>query len=158
MENQRSRLLALARSILRDEEEARDVVQEAFLEYLRRRQPPGESSLSAWLIRVVTNRSLDRLRRRRNLANDEFLTNAASPQMAPAEHSERRDVEARIRQALMELPRRQRSVVFMRLVDHTSFSEIASQLGISVGAAKVHFRRGLELVRRRLADYSGDQQ
>jgi len=144
------RVFHTALRILANREEARDVTQEAFLELHRHAAALREDKVGAWLARVVTNRSLDRVRRRKRLAFVPLPASAPGDEAGPAAVSERAEEGRRVRAALAELPRRQREVLTARVLEQHSFVEIARLLAISEGAAKVHFRRGLAALRRRL--------
>lgn len=147
------RTFAAAYRVVGNREEALDVAQEAFLALYEHRDSVREESQGAWLKRVATNRALDRLRRSRKqrpLADPEARP-AAEP--GPAERLARREEHALVLDALAHLSDRQREVLTMRVWDAMSFPEIRTALRISEGAAKVHFRRGLQALRRRLAAF-----
>lgn len=137
------RALSVATRMLRDPVEAEDIVQEAMLR-LWRIAPDwrqGEARVSTWLYRVVSNLSIDRLRRRRDVGLDE----TAEP------HDDRPGAEARmqnkartdaLQQALGDLPDRQRQAVVLRHIEGLSNPEIAQVMDVSVEAVESLTARG----------------
>ena len=84
------RLFRLARSIMKDDSEAEDVVQESYVRaFTRLAEFRGESSLSTWLTRIVINEAYGRLRRQRPTVEWESFeaTHAAAAQIIPFPHS-----------------------------------------------------------------------
>jgi RNA polymerase sigma-70 factor (ECF subfamily) len=129
----------VARAILRDEEAARDVVQEAFASAVRgRRGFRGEGSLEAWIWRMVLNVALAEQRRRR-----------AAPASALDERHEQvsrngqGELEARAALGVSLLPERQRLIVFLHYYADLDYRAIADTLEISSGtvAASLHAAR-----------------
>lgn len=148
VECHRPRLERLAARILGDRVEAADVVQEAMLAWLRR--AGTVVAPFPWLLRTVANGARDRLRARRTVHDAAALESVASEWPGPPALARRRDERRRIAAALDELPDRQREAVTRRLVDGATFREIALSMGISEGAAKTHFGRGITNTRNRL--------
>jgi RNA polymerase sigma-70 factor (ECF subfamily) len=134
--------------ILADREEARDVTQEAFLALHRHAAAVEASGVGAWLVRVATNRSIDRVRRRKRLQAVEGDLPDGAP--GPAESAATGEERVRVLEALATLPKRQREVLTLRVMEQMTFPEIRRSLGISEGAAKVHFKRGLAALRDRM--------
>jgi len=150
-----SRMLAVARRLLRNEEEARDAVQDAFLSAFRAIDRfRGGCRLSTWLFRIVTNVALMKLRSasRKPLESIEHLmpvfdadghhvhrastrADSAETQLIQAERM------ARVRAAIERLPTQYRSVVVMRDLLELSTAEVARTLGISDNAVKIRLHR-----------------
>jgi RNA polymerase sigma-70 factor, ECF subfamily len=104
-------------------EEARDVVQEAFVRALRARADfRGEGSLQAWVWRIALRVALEKRRRGRESSSD-----LIDPELVESE----RDPE--LSEALRRLPPRKRLVVFLRYFADLSYAEIAEVGGISEG-------------------------
>jgi RNA polymerase sigma-70 factor, ECF subfamily len=162
------RLLAVARRFLRDEEAARDVVQETFLSAFRAIQGfDGHSQLSTWLHRIAVNAALMRLRVRQRRAEQsiEPLLPAfaddghhAEPVMSwtdcPERALEQKQMRAVMRAAIGELPDSYRTVLLMRDIEGLSTQEAADILGISENALKLRLHRARQalaaIVRGRL--------
>lgn len=142
---------ALARRLVSDPDEARDVTQEAYLRAFRAiRKFRGDAQFTTWMHRITANCAsthLGRRRRHRHAELDEEIAMAdAHPERDPETHADaallRRDLEA----AIADLPPRLRAVVVLRDVYDLGHAEIAEELGISESAAKVRLHRA----RRRL--------
>ena len=162
------RMLAVARRLVHDEEEARDAVQDALLSAFRSMHRfQGGSQLSTWLHRIVVNSALMRLRSRRRHpeCSIEELLPAFGPDghraLRPEEEAgadvqvEREQLLGLVRQCVHELPDGYREVYLLRDVDELSTEEAASALGITPNAVKIRLHRArqalMTLVRRRLA-------
>ncbi|MEZ4385473.1 MAG: sigma-70 family RNA polymerase sigma factor [Nannocystaceae bacterium] len=136
-------VLRRARSILGNEADAREVVQELFTSLLARpEQYSGQGSLVAFLYRATTHRCLNRLRDARNRLR---LLDARGPQESSrAAQAEDRAV---LRQYLARLPEDQAQVIVYYYLDEMSQAEIAGLLGCSrrhVGHLLERARAGLE--------------
>ncbi len=129
-------------------EDALDVLQETFLALHRDGADVATERVRAWVLRVATNRAIDRLRGRRG-ADAEVEPDRWPARVAdgPADHAERAEVRHRVAAALDRLSARQREVVLLRVYENESFVRIAERLEITEGACKAHFRRGLETLR-----------
>ena len=135
------RAYAVARSIVVNHEDAEDAVQEAFLHAYRAldRFLPDQA-FGAWLHRIVANAALDITRRRKVRDADELPETVASPFRDPAEGNELRE---RLRDALAQLPARQRAVIVLHDVEGFKHAEIGATLGIPEGTARsdLHYAR-----------------
>jgi len=128
-------------------QEAEDVLQSAYLKVLDgRARYDGRSSVRTWLFGVIRKTALD-ARRRRWLEALGLVrwnhANGAAPQAvaqeeAVGEHQRRN----RVLQALAELPGRQREVLDLVFYHGMTIAEAAEVMGVSVGAARVHYDRG----------------
>ncbi len=145
-----TRTFRAAFRILANRDEALDVTQEAFLALHQNAAAVPGDAVAPWLVRVATNRSLDRVRRRKRLATTE-LRDITAPDRA-SDAAERNENKERVLAALAKLPERQRQVLAMRVMEQMTFVELSCALDISEGAAKVHFRRGLKALRDLLED------
>ena len=155
-------LFRTARGILRDDQEAEDVVQDAYLlAYRGMGRYRGEARLSTWLIRIVANRSL---RRRQRLGRDRTFFAASdaplgdeeddmgesafqSPEAAAANGELRRLLEARIDR----LPDLYREIFVLRAVEELSNEETAEILGIPEATVRTRFFRARHLLSQALA-------
>jgi RNA polymerase sigma-70 factor (ECF subfamily) len=143
----------LARRLTGNEEDARDVVQDAYLKAWRGiGKFRGEAQFSTWMYRITANAAATHLRkRRRHRAEpiDDVLEPAdPRPEVQPAAHAESTDSLHRIARALDELPPKLRTLVVLKDVYGLPHDAIAEELGISVPAAKVRLHRA----RRKLRD------
>jgi RNA polymerase sigma-70 factor, ECF subfamily len=158
VERHQRRAFTIAVSLVRDEEDAREVVQEAFIRVYRGlSQFHGGSSFFTWLYRIVTNLSIDLIRRpaRREQALEEVLE-GAEMEDAPSTSFDRGDpflalhrseLRLAIQKALDELPPYHRGVIVMREIQGMSYEEMAEAMQVSKGTIMsrlFHARRKLE--------------
>jgi RNA polymerase sigma-70 factor (ECF subfamily) len=153
------RLFRTARAILRDDAEAEDAVQEAYLKAIRAIDSfRGEAKLSTWLTRIVANEALARLRKRRRaevvpLESDVEPVPAVdapepeSPEVAAMRSQARRIVERRID----ALPEAFRTVFVLRVVEEMTVEETASALGVPDATVRTRLFRARSLLRESLA-------
>jgi len=156
------RLLSVARRFLRDEEEARDAVQEGFLSAYRALDRFDQGSrLSTWLHRIVVNACLMRLRTRRR--KPEAPIEALLPQFEADGHQvghptpewegsaqmllARKETRAIVRGAIDRLPDSYRSVLLLRDIEELSTEEAARSLGITANAVKIRLHRARQALR-----------
>ena len=158
---QGGRLLSVARRFLRDEEEARDAVQECFLSAYRALERFDQGSrLSTWLHRIVVNACLMRLRSRRRKpedAIDDLLPKfqADGHQIhhpTPAWDSAetllaRSETRAIVRRAIDRLPETYRAVLLLRDIEELSTEEAAKSLGVTENAVKIRLHRARQALR-----------
>jgi RNA polymerase sigma-70 factor (ECF subfamily) len=157
------RLFRVARSILRDESEAEDVLQEAYVRAFANLESfRGEASIYTWLTRIVINEARGRLRKRRNtveLAEIEAAQAEAGrviffPSAFGTEDPERDAARAEARRllerAVDELPEAFRLVFVMREVEGASIAETAATLGIRGETVKTRLHRARRLLRQAL--------
>lgn len=159
--SQGGRLLAAARRILRDEDDAQDAVQEAFLGAFRALPSfEGQASLSTWLYRIAINAALMKLRGRRRRREEpiEPLLPSFQPDghMAiPArawtvgadEALERRELAGLVRACIDRLPESHRIVLLLRDVEGLDNAEAARLVGIRPEALKMRLHRARQALR-----------
>jgi RNA polymerase sigma-70 factor (ECF subfamily) len=155
------KLLAVARRILRSDDEAQDAVQDGLLsafDHLDRFE--GNARLSTWLHRIVVNAALMRLRskkRRREdpiqdllpgFAEDGHHATAVQSFRAEAEDEiASAEIAAIVRAAIDELPESYRSVLILRDVEELDTAEAAAALGIGQDATKMRLHRARQALR-----------
>src|SRR5947207_646537 len=151
----------LAYRLTGSEEDARDVVQDAYLRaYKGLKRFRGDASFSTWLHRITANCAATYLVKRRK-ARHEVL----DEEQAPADERPEVDPEARaalafererLGAALQGLPAQMRAVVVLRDVYDLPHEAIARELGISEGAAKVRLHRARRRLRERMFPARGE--
>lgn len=140
----RYRLLAyrVAYRLLNNEADALDAVQEAFVKALTHLPSfQGRSSFKTWLLRVVSNASLDlgRQRGRREALSMDALGQKGREDLEPlieaepGHNLEREDLRRTIEEALAQLPPAQRQTFVLHAEAELSYREVADVLGISIG-------------------------
>ena len=151
-----------ARSIVRDEHEAEDVMQQAYVNaFTHLRQFNGSARFSTWLTRITINEALARVRRQRRYeAFDDDRSNV-EPFMThnPEENPERQAFAHELREllewAIDRLPNGMREVFMLREVEGLSTAEVAECLGVSEDVVKTRLSRGRAMLRRLLMERTG---
>ncbi|MBC8750439.1 MULTISPECIES: RNA polymerase sigma factor [Paraburkholderia] len=163
MRRHNRRLYRLARVTLRDDAEAEDALQEAYLSAYRSiSRFRGQASLSTWLSRLVLNECLGRLRRanRRqniipmvtsNTADIEMDTTPLPDSASPDNALARAEMRALIERKLDALPESLRTVFVLRSVEEMSIDETAQCLGIPEATVRSRHFRAKSLLRESLA-------
>lgn len=170
MERNNRRLFRVARSVLRDETEAEDAVQEAYLRaFANLHGYEGTAALSTWLTRIALNEALGRLRRRRTMIDLDRISGTLSegegggrvvpfPLAQPAandpEHvAAQAEIRRLLERAIDDLPEPFRMAFVLRFVEQMSTEETASCLGIPEETVKTRVHRA----KRRLREALGEQ-
>lgn len=163
MSQYRSHVYRLALNITRNPQDAEDALQDAFLKaYARLGEFRGDSRFSTWLVRIVTNEALTKMRQR---SSERRLSSADSNQAGkevsrPREikHSDDNPEERYSRTELLEilseviesLPLSLRMVFVLRDFQSFSTEDTARLLGLSESAVKTRLMRARQEVRQRL--------
>jgi RNA polymerase sigma-70 factor (ECF subfamily) len=139
------RLWRLARRLVDDGEEARDLVQDAFLRAARHvaTLPPGEAAAEAWLVRTVVNLCHDRRRRarvRRERRRDAAASPAAGPGAAPDPEAAA-VARATVERVLAGLPPRRRAVLLLSELEGQPVASVARLLGIARVTVRWHLAK-----------------
>jgi RNA polymerase sigma-70 factor (ECF subfamily) len=160
------RLFRVARSILKDDWEAEDAVQEAYVRaFSRLAEFEGRSALSTWLTRIVVNEALGRLRKRRpaaDLAEVEHSDNGqlvpfplAAPQLDPERAMAQSQLNTVLEKAIDALPDVYRVVLVARVIEEMSVEETAQLYGLEPATVKTRLHRARALLRRELEENVG---
>ena len=158
-------LYRTARSILKDDTEAEDAVQEAYvLAYHAMNQFRGDAKLSTWLIRIVANEALGRLRKRSrraemidlsgNLNEVEQSSEASEEEMnthSPERAAMRAETRRLIENKISQLPDAFRTVFMLRGIEELTVSEVAVCLSIPEATVRTRYFRAKGLLREALA-------
>jgi RNA polymerase sigma-70 factor (ECF subfamily) len=161
MRRHNQRLFRTARAILRDDAEAEDALQEAYLQAYRALPGfRGDAQISTWLVRIVANEALTRLRRRQRgaqvfaLAPDEHFveslvdeSNAAQPERGAERAQSLRLIESKID----ALPDAFRTVFVLRAMEELTVEEAAAALAIPPATVRTRYFRARALLREALA-------
>jgi RNA polymerase sigma-70 factor (ECF subfamily) len=160
------RLFRVARSILKDDWEAEDAVQEAYVRgFSRLSEFEGRSSLSTWLTRIVVNEALGRLRKRRPTADLEDAERAdngqlvpfplAAPQLDPERAMAQSQLNNVLEKAIDALPDVYRVVLVARVIEELSVEETAELFDLEPATVKTRLHRARALLRRELEENVG---
>jgi RNA polymerase sigma-70 factor, ECF subfamily len=162
-----ARVYRIAIRITRNHEDAEEVSQDSFARaFLHISTFRGDSSFYSWLVRIVINQSLMKLRthRRRELLFDYPSDTEGSPSWAdvaddaptPEQRYAREEVQQILASAIDELPLSSRKVLHLRDVEEHSTEETARLLGLSITAVKSRTRRGRHRLRQALTKHFGE--
>ena len=163
MRRHNERLYRAARAILRDDREAEDVMQQAYVNaYTHLRQFDGRAAFATWLTRIAVNEALARARRRgryESLDDDA----AVEPEAAmgaqrvpdPEQQAIGRELAGFVEEAIDRLPDGSREVFVLREVQGLNTAETADSLGISEDAVKTRLSRAKSTLRRDLLERAG---
>ena len=153
-------IYALAYRTLGREEDARDVVQEAFLRAFRGlRGFRGQAKFSSWLYRITLNLCRDWIRRERRQPIAQApegvdLIDLASEQ-SPSETIEdlvaRHEISQAVARIMADLPEEQRTAIVLKEYHGLTFQEIADLVGCPLSTVKTRLYQGLTVLRRELA-------
>ena len=139
VENYSDAMLNAAYSILKSTADAEDVVQEAFLKYIRKRPVfNSDEHEKAWLIKVASNICKDILRKRKHYS---FVSLDEIRNLGTSENN------AQILGMLVSLEEKYRIVIHLHYVEGYKAGEIASMLGITEAAVKKRLQRGRDALR-----------
>lgn len=142
----------LAYRLTGDEDDARDVVQEAYLRaYRGLKRFRGDAQFSTWMYRITANCATTflgkRTRNRHDELTDELVGDERATTVDPEASVDAAATRDRLQAALRRLPPRLRAVVVLRDVYDLPHESIASELGISESAAKVRLHRARHKLR-----------
>jgi RNA polymerase sigma-70 factor (ECF subfamily) len=159
MRRHNQRLYRIARAILRDDAEAEDVMQDAYVRaYQNLAGFEGRAKFSTWLSRIALHEALARLRRRSRFQsidtsdpwNGDFMTSATSSGRSPEQESYDRELAGVIERAVLSLPDEYRLVFMLRDVEGMSTEETAQCLSLSQENVKVRLHRAHAKLRKQL--------
>jgi RNA polymerase sigma-70 factor (ECF subfamily) len=145
------------RSVLRDDDEVEDAMQQAYLSaFAQLDRFRGESRFATWLVSVALNEARARLRRRaiRAVRGDEVAT-PAEPPATPESEAAMRELVTLVERAVEALPPAYRTVFVLREVEGLGTAEAAAALAVSEDVVKTRLHRARALLRGRLAEDLG---
>jgi RNA polymerase sigma-70 factor (ECF subfamily) len=166
VEKHKSSVYGLCYRLVGSPDEARDAAQEAFVRaYTSIRDFDPRQPFAAWVLRIARNHCIDLLRRRRpTLAlvpenRGESLDPGVAPE--PADHFamggeqalQEREAQRDLDKAIASLPNRYREVIALFHVQHKSYADIASTLGVPMGTVMTWLHRARKELRQKLAEH-----
>lgn len=172
VERHQRRAFSIALSLVRDENDARELVQDAFLRvYKGLHSFQGTSSFFTWLYRIITNLSIDLIRKpgRQVAELDDGRTEVDESQEIdfpflsrvdgadPADVVRRREIGGRLQKALDALPPYHRGVIVMREIEGLSYEEMAQAMGVSKGTIMSRLFHARQKLQRALLDCYSEQ-
>jgi RNA polymerase sigma-70 factor (ECF subfamily) len=155
------RMLAVARRLLGNDEDAQDALQDAFVSAFRAIEKfSGQARIGTWLHRIVVNAALMKLRRRKSRPEQPIETllpgflpdgHAARPaaewRQTAHEALQQSETRAFVRECIAQLPETYRVVLQLRDIDELDTEETASLLGIQPNAVKTRLHRARQALR-----------
>lgn len=171
MERNNRRLFRVTRSVLKNDADAEDAVQETYLRAFASLDTyAGAAALSTWLTSIALNEALGRLRRRRTMINLDEIAGAAAdgsesaarvipfpltqPTASDPEHAAARtEIQRLLERAIDDLPDSFRMTFVLRFVEQMSVEETAACLGVPAETVKTRVHRA----KRRLRQALGEQ-
>jgi RNA polymerase sigma-70 factor (ECF subfamily) len=148
-------LLRTARAILRDDAEAEDAVQDAYLQAYRALATfRGESKLSTWLVRITVNEALRRRRNAKGMPAEVDMESLASGAPSPESDAANWQLRRRLDERIEGLSEAYRSVFRLRALEELSVEETAAALGIPEATVRTRYFRARGLLREALAQES----
>jgi len=175
VERHQRRAFSIAMSLVRDENDARELVQDAFLRvYKNIGSFQGQSSFFTWLYRIITNLSIDLIRKpgRQVAELDENRVGTTDSEMEiskdfpflsridgadPADVVRRGEIALRLREALAALPDYHRGVILMREIEGLSYEEMAQAMGVSKGTIMSRLFHARQKLQKALVDCYQEQ-
>jgi len=174
VERHQRRAFSIAMALVRDENDARELVQDAFLRvYKNIGSFQGQSSFFTWLYRIITNLSIDLIRKpgRQVQELDEARIGTDSEEGGskdfpflsridgadPADVVRRGEIATRLREALAALPDYHRGVILMREVEGLSYEEMAQAMGVSKGTIMSRLFHARQKLQKALVDCYQEQ-
>jgi RNA polymerase sigma-70 factor (ECF subfamily) len=166
MQTHNRRLYRIARGVVRNDSEAEDIVQEAYVSaFAHLDRFRGDSALATWLSRIVINEALGRLRKKRRASdlvtsisqnsNAQIIQFPLNTSDNPERMMAQRQILQMVERATDNLADIYRTVFIARVIEGLSQEETAELLGIRPETAKTRLHRARTLVRKQLDDQIG---
>jgi RNA polymerase sigma-70 factor (ECF subfamily) len=158
MRRYNTRLYRAARAILKNDAEAEDVMQDAYVRAFQHlHQFAGRSKFSTWLTRIAIHEALARMHKAKRFEefddmneNKQNSIGAAQTRPTPESESASGELNRLLEQAIANLPDNYRAVVLLRDVEEMNTSETAACLAITEENVKIRLHRAHALLRREL--------
>ncbi|MDF1680016.1 sigma-70 family RNA polymerase sigma factor [Ponticaulis sp.] len=148
-----ARLFSLTRRIIRDEDVARDVLQNAYVTIWKKAQQFDtlKGRPMTWMLVIVRNASIDEWRRlRRHYAEEVIEDTLSDSNPLPDERAERSIMRGLLEAELSRLPEQMSNVIRRYFLNNQTVAEISEELSISMNTIRSWLRRGLERLRHAL--------
>ncbi|MDD5541568.1 MAG: RNA polymerase sigma factor [Acidobacteriia bacterium] len=158
MRRYNQRLYRVVRSILHDDSETEEILQDAYVNaYIHLEQFEGRASFATWLTRIAVHAALACVRRRNRSASLDEMDLEGEPHMnlpdtspGPEQTTSSAELRELLEKAVMALPEAYRTVLMLRDIEELSTSETAAALDLTEENVKVRLHRGRALMRRDL--------
>ncbi|HXE91126.1 MAG TPA: RNA polymerase sigma factor [Terriglobales bacterium] len=164
MRRYNQRLYRVARAILREDAEAEDVMQEAYVRaYEHLDQFAGRAKFSTWLTKIAVHEALARAQKRGRFdgldsiadLEGDIMASLSKPEQTPERAAAQGETARLLEQSIEALPAAYRSVLVLRDVEEMSTAETAEALGLTESNVKIRLHRAHALLRRELYARAG---
>lgn len=147
-------LHAYACTIVKDENDAEDIVQNTFLKLWKKNELHKLDSVAAYLYKAVYNECLNFLKHQKvKQAYQNFAKNRMEQNDSAAYRANLKELQQRLDKAMSELPQQCRTIFQMSRFEELKYMEIATRLGISVKTVENQMGKALRLLRVKLVDF-----
>jgi RNA polymerase sigma-70 factor, ECF subfamily len=159
MRRYNQRLFRIACSIVRDDDEAEDVIQDAYVRaYASLHQFAGRAKFSTWLAKIAVHEAFSRLRKRNRIEdvpvsahqNSQSMVDMKSLDPDPEQETLRREAASFLEQAVDSLPGMYRPVFVLREIENMSTAETAGCLDLTEETVKIRLIRARQMLRQEL--------
>lgn len=154
------KLFAIAFNIVKNKQEAEDVVQEVFIKmWMMGNKLDDYRDAEALAVTMTKNRSIDVLRKQKYLSDEFSAADIRKPDSSPTPHdqveiSENEDIISRI---INELPQNIRDLVQLREINGLSYEEISGQKGMNINNLRVVLSRARKMIREKYLLYTNEK-
>ncbi|MDX9883019.1 MAG: sigma-70 family RNA polymerase sigma factor [Prolixibacteraceae bacterium] len=150
-----NKLLRFAVQFLKDEEQAKDAVQDVFLKLWQKRDGLAKvENMEAFAMRILRNRCLDIIRLNRFVpVEDDKLRRLSGEKSDPDREMDLSETALLVRDAIGKLPEVQRQVMWLRDIEQMDYEEIAGITDLEINALRVNLSRARKKVRDELLKY-----
>jgi RNA polymerase sigma-70 factor (ECF subfamily) len=157
MRRHNQRVYRVARAVIKDEAEAEDVMQQAYINaFVHLNQFQDRSQFSTWLTRIALHEALARRRKRRpEEPPEDVMETLTSPQPDPERQAYAAELKGLLETAVDSLPEAYRLVFMLREIEGLSTSETAAGLELGEEAVKTRLHRARAMVRSAIAERMG---
>lgn len=164
MRRHNQRLYRVARAILKDDGEAEDVMQDAYIRaYKNLAQFAGRAKFSTWLTRIAVHEALSRKQRRKHVQELDAMAEWEKDKMGemqsrestPEQNAAGREMRGVLEAAIGNLPEKYRTVFVLREVEEMSTAETADSLDLTEENIKIRLHRAKALLRKELFSQVG---
>jgi RNA polymerase sigma-70 factor (ECF subfamily) len=144
-----NKLLRMARQVLQNEEEAKDVLQDVFLKLWQKREELEKvDNLEAFAVRMIRNRCLDVIRSRRTVSMEVMKKNDKHEEdSSDTDYLENSEMSQLVKKIIGGLPELQRTVIQLRDIEQMEYEEIAESTDMNVNTIRVNLSRARKKVR-----------
>ncbi len=150
----KNKLYRFALSYLKNEEEAKDIVQEVFIKvWNKKRSLNFYQNIEAWCMKLTKNLSLDRIKSKQfqlNTSSEDLPEIAADD--SPYKETELNNTISMVRIFIDNLPEKQRDILHLRDVEGYAYQEIADILNLDINQVKVNLFRARKTVKQKMLD------